>query len=201
MRRAPIPSFRLGLTVFVLAWLGGCAAPEPAAPSSGPSESLPAPVVQPEAPGPAPTPIAVPKPPSPPEPAERTTARATAAKIESTVLFEFGKSELTQAAKAKLDREIVARLGEFVTIDYVTVSGHADRVAPQRYNVWLSRARALAVKAYLVAQGAEVSKVGVFAFGELRPVKSCPDQKNFEQLIECLKPNRRALIVVKGRLR
>jgi len=200
LRKASILSLRLGLTAFGLAWLSGCAAPEATAPSSGASEPPSAPVLQSEVPGRAPTPIAVPKPP-PPVPAEQTIATASAGKVESTVLFEFGKSELTRAAKGKLDREIVARLGEFASIDYVTVSGHADRVAPQRYNVWLSRARALAVKAYLVAQGVDVSKVGVFAFGELQPVKNCPEQRNLERLIECLTPNRRAVIVLRGRLK
>jgi OOP family OmpA-OmpF porin len=201
LRKASISSRQRAGFILVLAWLFGCAAPEPAAPAAGVSEATPPPAPHPEVPRPAPTPIAVPKPPPPPEPAEQRIAKPTAAKIESTVLFEYTKSELTPEAKAKLDREILARLGEFATIDYVTVSGHADRIAPQLFNVRLSRARAQTIKAYLVANGADTSKIGVLAFGETLPVKSCHDERDRERLIECLAPNRRAVIVVRGRLK
>jgi len=200
LRKAPIPFRQRAGSILVLAWLFGCAAPEPTPPTAGIPEARPPSALQPEVLGPQPTPIAVPKPP-PPKSAEQRIATPTVVTIESTVLFEYGKSDPTPEAKAKLDREIVARLGEFATIDYVTVSGHADRIAPQLFNVRLSRARAQTIKKYLVASGADASKVGVFAFGETRPVKSCPDDRDRERLIECLAPNRRAVIVVKGRLK
>lgn len=119
----------------------------------------------------------------------------------ATVHFEYRKAELTPEAKTILDREIVSRLRDFSEVELISLEGHADRIAPRSYNMTLSRARALSVKAYLVANGAGMSSIAVYGFGETRQVKACSDQKNFEQLVDCLAPNRRVEVEVKGRLR
>ena len=167
------------------------------------------PRAEPPAPDRTPRPIAVPKPTPLVEPVEEerakpATAMATkpgSATIATTVLFEYKKSELTPQAKEALDRDIVSRLPGFARVELISLTGHADRIAPRSYNMTLSRARAQAVKAYLVANGAGNSLIAVYGFGESQPVKACPDGGSRKQLIGCLAPNRRVVVQVKGLLK
>lgn len=203
-------SDRVSPVLLVLAALAGCAAPE--TPNAPPAEIAPprspAPETKPEASRPAPTPIAVPKAPrraEPPavavaKPAAVATAEPEAVKIEVTILFEFRKAELTADAKARLDRDVVARFSGLARIDSIILAGHTDPIASQLHNIRLSRARALAVREYLVGKGASASNIAVFAFGETQPVKDCPNAGDRQQLIECLAPNRRVMVEVRGRL-
>jgi outer membrane protein OmpA-like peptidoglycan-associated protein len=54
--------------------------------------------------------------------------------VTSTGLFEFNRSALTPDARAKLDKEIVARGQEFASIALVHVDGHADRLGSAQHN-------------------------------------------------------------------
>ncbi len=173
--------------VFVLAMLIGCGTPD--VPQS------PEPVAQPE-PVAAPPPLEAariaPKPTPVPKPAPSVRA------VISTQLFDYKKSTLSGQAQAKLDREIVARLKEFSSVDVIIVNGHTDRVGPTPYNQALSERRAEAVRAYLASKGIDKSKIETYGFGSTQPVKSCPQQKNQSALIACLAPNRRVEVEVKG---
>ncbi|HEX2334401.1 MAG TPA: OmpA family protein [Burkholderiales bacterium] len=179
-----------------LAFIGGCAtepekpAPKPAA---APPPPPPAPVVQP-APPPPPPPAPVAKPEPEPEPPKKPAVL----NLASTELFEFNKAVLTPEARAKLDSEVVAKLRDMKDVKFVIVNGHADRLGSAQYNQKLSEQRADAVRAYLVSKGVDASKVETLGFGKTLPVKSCPDQKNRKELIECLSPNRRVVVEVQG---
>jgi OOP family OmpA-OmpF porin len=148
---------------------------------------------------PAPTPAAAPAPaPAPtPAPAPKPAAAKTLV-ITSTELFDFDKSVLTSAAKARIDQEVIARLNEFATIEFVNVNGHTDRLGSPQYNQKLSERRAESIKAYLISKGTDAAKIETYGFGKTTPVKSCPDQKNRKALIACLQPNRRVEVEVKG---
>jgi OOP family OmpA-OmpF porin len=150
---------------------------------------------------PAPTPAAPPPPAPTPAPAPKPAPKPAAAKtlvITSTELFEFNRSTLTPAARAVVDREVVARLNDFATIEFINVNGHTDRLGSAQYNQKLSERRAQTIKAYLVSKGADGSKIETYGFGKTMPVKSCPDQKDRKALIACLQPNRRVEVEVKG---
>ncbi|OGA24605.1 MAG: hypothetical protein A3H34_01255 [Betaproteobacteria bacterium RIFCSPLOWO2_02_FULL_67_19] len=154
-------------------------------------------------PKPAPKPVAVPPPPPAPAPVAAPPPKPAPAKprvlrVTSTELFDFDKSVLTPAARAKLDAEVVAKLGEFATIQFVNVNGHTDRLGSQQYNQKLSEKRANAVKAYLVSKGVDGAKIETYGFGKTLPVKSCPDQKDRKALKACLEPNRRVEVEVQG---
>lgn len=168
-----------------LAAMVGCATTEESKPAPAPAPATPAPA-------PAPAPVAKPAP---------APAKPKVLSVTSVELFEFDKSRLTQVATDKLDREIVVRFGEFQVIRFINVNGHADRLGSAQYNQKLSERRAEAVKAYLVKQGAEASKIETYGFGKTLQVKSCPDQKNRKALIECLQPNRRVVVEVQGTAR
>jgi OmpA-OmpF porin, OOP family len=177
-----------------LAFIGACAtepekpAPKPAA--APPPAPAPAPVVKPAPPPPAPAPAPVAKPEPPKKPA--------VVNLASTELFEFNKAVLTPEARAKLDSEVVAKLRDLKDVRYIIVNGHADRLGSVQYNQKLSEKRAEAVRAYLVSKGVDASKVETLGFGKTLPVKSCPDQKNRKEIIECLSPNRRVVVEVQG---
>ena len=173
--------------------LAGCASePEKPAPAPEPAAK----------PAPPPAPVATPTPAKPPEPKPvakpEPPKKPAVISVTSTGLFEFDKSALTPDARAKLDKEIVARGQEFSSIALVHVDGHADRLGSAQYNQRLSEKRADAVRAYLVSKGFDASKIETLGSGKTNQVKSCPDQKNRKALIECLAPNRRVVVELKG---
>lgn len=184
---------KLASIVAALAFIGACATePEKPAPT-------PAPVVKP---APPPPPQAVPAPP-PPKPVAKAEPKPEPKKpavvnLASTELFEFNKAVLTKEARAKLDSEVIAKLGDLREVRYIIVNGHADRLGTTQYNQKLSEKRADAVRAYLVSKGVAADKVETLGFGKTLPVKACPDQKERKGLIECLAPNRRVVVEVQG---
>ena len=167
----------------------GCATDEPAKPPAPPPAAAPAPAPAPvpRAAEPAPKPVAKPEPKKP-----------AIVNLASTELFEFNKATLTQEARAKLDSEVIAKLRDVAQIRYINVNGHADRLGSAQYNQKLSEKRAEAVRAYLIARGADPAKIEVFGFGKTLPVKACPDAKQRGALIECLGPNRRVVVEIQG---
>lgn len=133
-----------------------------------------------------------------PAPAAKPAPKAKTLTITSTQLFAFNKSDLSSEAKARLDREVLARMSEFATIEFINVYGHTDRIGSAQFNQKLSERRANAVKAYLVSKGVPAAKIETYGYGKTSPVKSCPDSKDRKALIECLGPNRRVVVEVKG---
>jgi len=188
---------KLASIIAALAFIGACATePEKPAPTPAPV-AKPAPVPQPQA-------VPAPPPPKPvaqapkPEPKPEPPKKPAVTNLASTELFEFNKAVLTKEARAKLDSEVIAKLGDLREVRYIIVNGHADRLGSPQYNQKLSEQRAEAVRAYLVSKGVDASKVETLGFGKTLPVKACPDQKERKGLIECLSPNRRVVVEVQG---
>jgi len=115
-----------------------------------------------------------------------------------TAEFSYGSAELTPEARARLDGEIVPKLIESKDIRYLHVYGHSDRMGSAEYNRRLSEKRAEAVRAHLIAKGVDPDKIEVFGYGQTLPVKSCTDQTNRAELIECLAPNRRIVVEIQA---
>jgi len=136
--------------------------------------------------------------PAPAKPAMKPAMKPKVLKVSSTELFSFNKSVLSAAGKAKLDSEVLAKLGGFAKIQLLSVSGHTDRLGSAQYNQKLSEKRADVVKAYMVSKGVSASSIETFGYGKTNPVKACPDQKNRKALIACLAPNRRVVVHVQG---
>ena len=169
--------------------LASCAtAPEPqpaplSLPVAPPAQREAAP---PPRPAPAPAPVAAPK---------RCDAAVT---FQNEEVFAFMKSELTQAAKARLDRDVLAKLAGCASVEAVVIEGHTDRMGSQQYNQKLSERRAESVKAYLVSKGVDRDRIETLGMGKTVPAKFCPDIKGRSELISCLAPNRRAIVSIKG---
>ena len=172
--------------------------PEAAKAEAAPAEAPKAEAIAPEAPKPqaqAEAQVTKPEPTPPPPPPPPPPAAVAGS---STQLFDFDKAILRPSERARLDNEVVARVATFADIEYINVNGHADRLGSERYNQKLSERRAAAAKAYLVSRGVDASKIATHGFGETMQVKSCPDIKNRKALIECLEPNRRVVVDIKG---
>ena len=79
----------------------------------------------------------------------------------------------------------------------MVVTGHTDRLGSQQYNQKLSEKRADTVATYLKQKGVSAN-METLGFGKTLAVKACEDKLPRKQLIECLAPNRRVEIEVKG---
>jgi len=124
--------------------------------------------------------------------------KAKTLKVTSTQLFAFNKSVLTSESKSRLDREVIGRLGEFKTIQFINVYGHTDRIGSAQYNQKLSERRANAVKSYLVSKGVATSRIETYGYGKTSPTKKCPGEMSRKELVNCLAPNRRVEVEAKG---
>ena len=57
---------------------------------------------------------------------------------------------------------------------------------------------ALVWGAYLLGKGVKAANVETMGAGKTQPIKSCDDKLGRKKLIECLAPNRRVTVDVKG---
>lgn len=136
-----------------------------------------------------------------PEPAPVAAVAPVAPKVEAltaTVYFDFDQSALRSGEAPKLD-DLAARI-KGRTFDHIDALGYADRIGEEPYNDQLSRKRAEAVVAYLVANGVEAARVRAEAKGESESSKAdaCkgmgPDNGKNQKLVECLQRDRYVLI-------
>lgn len=158
----------------------------------------PAPVAQAE---PAPEPARAPE----PEPlAQSESPRGPVLEkvsLSTDVLFEFGKADLKDSGKQKLD-ELAGRVSD-ANLEAVVATGHADRIGKDDANQKLSEARANAVKEYLDGK-VPTQNIEVAGKGEAEPVTGAacdrmgPEQRKNRKLVDCLQPDRRVEIEVFG---
>ena len=142
----------------------------------------PPPAPPPVAQTPPPEPVAPPAPPPPPPPRfEKVT-------LSTTELFAFNSADLSMP-QPRLD-EIAAALAADPSITDVDITGYADRLGSDQYNLKLSQRRADAVRTYLIAKGIDGARLKAYGKGESNPVVTCTDKKRAD-LIKCLEPNRR----------
>ena len=85
--------------------------------------------------------------------------------------FKFGKTELPDEAKARLDAVVGQLKGTQDKDLYIEVEGHTDNVGTQEGNYELGLERAEAVKRYLYMQHQiPLHKINVISYGEEKPV-------------------------------
>ncbi len=87
----------------------------------------------------------------------------------TTVLFKFGSDKLTTEGKQQLD-QMVSSQNQYKRY-FIAVEGFTDRTGSTEYNEALSRRRADAVEAYLVAEhNVPVYRIHIIGLGKLKPV-------------------------------
>jgi OOP family OmpA-OmpF porin len=111
--------------------------------------------------------------------------------------FLFNQAALTREAKQRLDAEIASKFGTCSRTDSVLITGHTDRIGTRQYNQKLSEKRAGTVAAYLKSRNSLLN-VQTSGAGESQPVQACDGKLDRKRLLECLAPNRRVVIEVKG---
>jgi outer membrane protein OmpA-like peptidoglycan-associated protein len=84
--------------------------------------------------------------------------------------FKFGKTQLPDEAKAKID-EVVGKLKDMKSNVFIEIEGHTDNVGSSATNHSLGLERAEAVRQYLYEQHQiPLHKIGVISYGEEKPV-------------------------------
>lgn len=117
--------------------------------------------------------------------------------LSSDETFAFNKAVLSSAAKKRISDEVLTKLASCAKVDIALVTGHTDQLGSQQYNQKLSEKRAGAVAAYLKSQGV-TANIDTLGLGKTQSVKSCDNKLPRAKLIECLSPNRRVVIEVRG---
>ena len=107
--------------------------------------------------------------------------------VGDRVFFETDSSELTEQARATLDKQ-AQWLSNYNRYSF-TVEGHADERGTREYNIALGARRAQTVREYLVSRGIAGSRMRTISYGKERPVAVCND-------ISCWSQNRRAVTVL-----
>jgi OOP family OmpA-OmpF porin len=167
-------------------------APEPVAVV----EVLPVVVVLVEPPPAPPPPVPTPPPPAP----KPVVIVPTKISLSADSLFAFDKSTVSPDGKQQLDAFAAKLKG--LDYEFVTVTGHTDRLGEHVYNVKLSERRALVVGAYLTdVAGIPADKVLARGQNGSDPVTQpgdCVGTKVTNVLIACLQPDRRVDLEVTG---
>ncbi len=120
--------------------------------------------------------------------------------LKSDVLFNFNKATLKPEGQQALD-QLYTQLSNLDPKDgSVVVLGYTDRIGSDAYNQGLSEKRAQSVVDYLISKGIPSNKISARGMGESNPVtgNTCDNVKARPALIDCLAPDRRVEIEVKG---
>lgn len=88
------------------------------------------------------------------------------------VFFDWGKGELSNDAKASLDK-VAERYA--VAPRAMTLDGHSDKSGASAGNLASSRKRATAVRDYLLSKGVPANAMTVRAYGETWPIIATAD--------------------------
>ena len=107
--------------------------------------------------------------------------------VGDRVFFETDSSELTDQARATLDKQ-AQWLNNYNRYAF-TIEGHADERGTREYNIALGARRSETVRQYLVSRGVSAQRMRTISYGKERPVALCND-------ISCWSQNRRAVTVL-----
>ena len=97
-------------------------------------------------------------------------AAASKVTYAADAFFDFDKSVLKPAGKAKLD-DLVSKV-KGINLEVIIAVGHTDSIGTDAYNQKLSVRRAESVKAYLISKGIEKNRIYTEGKGEKQPVAS-----------------------------
>lgn len=152
------------------------------------------PIVKPTAPAIVPPAVTAPTTPAAPVAPKRCDSTFT---FGSDQAFAYNKAVLSDTAEKRIDQEVLPALASCSKVDAVLITGHTDQLGSQQYNQRLSERRAQAVAAYLKSKGVTAS-IETLGAGKNQPIQSCSGKLPRAKLIDCLSPNRRVVIEIRG---
>lgn len=120
--------------------------------------------------------------------------------LQTETLFAYNKSEISTDGKQQINDGIIGMM-KSPKDSVLLITGHADRIGSDEYNMALSQRRADAAKTYLIEQGIDDKHITTVAKGESEPVVACDKIKGLAnhmnlKLITCLQPNRRIVFTL-----
>lgn len=120
--------------------------------------------------------------------------------LSGDAMFGVGKTTLNPSALWRLDR-LADSIKKEAMLEEVELVGHTDRLRSagrQERNQLLSEQRAENIKQYLVSKGIPAEKIHASGAGSSQPLVECPAKLSKAKQIECLQPNRRVEIILRG---
>ena len=111
-------------------------------------------------------------------------------RLEADTLFEFDSNELTVDGTRLLDDLVGNLTAAGLQEQKLQITGYADRIGEDDYNLGLSQRRAAAVRDYLISKGVLPDYIEADGLGTANPVVGCEGESG-AALVECLAPNRR----------
>jgi OOP family OmpA-OmpF porin len=114
---------------------------------------------------PEPPKVAADPPPEPP----KVELKKDKIEIHEKVQFALDKSEILPVSFGLLD-EVAKVIQENPHVQKVSIEGHASDEGDDKYNLTLSKARAEAVRLYLVSKGVAADRLNSTGFGETKPL-------------------------------
>jgi outer membrane protein OmpA-like peptidoglycan-associated protein len=100
--------------------------------------------------------------------AKQTVRQMARSRQVPSVDFEFDSIHLAPTAYPTLDK--VAEIMNANRFLKLIVEGHTDTVGSHEYNDWLSAARAMSVKSYLVSRGVYPDSIQIYGYGKRYPL-------------------------------
>lgn len=111
--------------------------------------------------------------------------------LNDKVRFKSGSARI-RANSLNLLNSVVQLLFKYKHVKQLRIEGHTDDQGPAWFNLKISRRRAKAVKAYLVAKGIAAGRLEARGYGEGRPLqKNCAKLKSWKAKARCRAVNRR----------
>lgn len=110
-------------------------------------------------------------PPPPPKPQKEVKIRDNRIEIGEKIQFAHNKSEILPVSFAQLD-ELAKVMKENPHVQQVSIEGHASNEGEEQHNLLLSKARAEAVRVYLIGKGVSADRLTSAGFGESKPIAS-----------------------------
>jgi peptidoglycan-associated lipoprotein len=161
------------------------------------------PVARPAPPPPTPASTTPARPPAPPEPTREPIVPAEPVRDDTIasaslddlnrnsplkpVFYELDSSDVSPAGQKVLDEN--ATLLKRYPAWAITIEGHCDERGTAEYNLALGERRAVAARAYLVAQGISADRLRIISYGKEFPFDPGHDESAFAK-------NRRAHFVI-----
>jgi OOP family OmpA-OmpF porin len=125
---------------------------------------------------PEPPKVAADPPPEPP----KVELKKDKIEIHEKIQFALDKSEILQVSFGLLD-EVAKVIQENPHVQKVSIEGHASDEGDENYNLTLSKARAEAVRVYLVSKGVAADRLNSTGFGEAKPLVANDTPENREK--------------------
>jgi len=120
--------------------------------------------------------------------------------LSGDALFAFDKATLNSSALWRLD-DLADKIKSVAQLEEVVLVGHTDRMRSDGHherNQLLSEQRAESIKKYLVGKGIPAEKIHASGVGSTQPLIECSTKQSKTKQIDCLQPNRRVEITLRG---